>query len=88
MSINLRALSAVVLLATLAAGCGAAPEEVCGHIEEVVKKEAGDDPAKAAIDGCEFQWNMRKDTKGIFQYKELADCVMDANDLETLAKCK
>ncbi len=85
---QVRALSAAALLATLAAGCGASPQEVCGHIEEVVKKEAGDEAAKAAIDGCEFQWKMRKDTKGIFQYKELADCVMDAKDLETLAKCK
>lgn len=84
----LRTLVSFSLLTAVATGCGAAPAEVCGHIEQVVKKEAGDEAAKAAIDGCEFQWSMRNDTKGIFQYKELADCVMDANDIDALAKCK
>jgi hypothetical protein len=88
MSHPIRALFGISLVAALAAGCGAAPPEVCAHIEEVVKKDVGDEAAKAAIDGCEFKWNMRKDTKGIFQYKEMADCVMDASDLESLAKCK
>jgi hypothetical protein len=88
MSHRLLSVAAFCLLAAVATGCGAAPAEVCGHIEEVVKKEAGDEAAKAAIDGCEFKWNMRKDTKGVFQYKELADCVMDASDLDALSKCK
>ena len=88
MSHLLRSVLPFSLLAVFAAGCGAAPAEVCGHIEEVVKKEAGDEAAKAAVDGCEFKWDMRKDTKGIFQYKELADCVMDASDLDSLSKCK
>ncbi|MEM7155891.1 MAG: hypothetical protein AAF799_23775 [Myxococcota bacterium] len=77
-----------LLASVFAVGCGAAPEEVCGHIEEIVKKEAGDEAAKAAVDGCDFKWKMRKDTKGIFQYKELASCVMDASTVEALGKCK
>ena len=76
------------LLGVLVAGCGAEPAEVCKHVEEVVTKEAGAEVAKEAIDGCEFTWQMRKDTKGIFQYKELADCVMDAENLDALSKCK
>lgn len=88
MSFSIRTLPGLFFVASLATGCGASPEEVCGHIEQVVSKEAGDEAAEAAIDGCEFQWKMRKDTKGIFQYKELADCVMDADDLEGLSKCK
>ena len=77
------------LLATVfAVGCGASPEEVCGHIEEVVKKEHGDEAAKAAVDGCDFKWKMRKDTKGIFKYKDLASCVMDASTTEAIGKCK
>jgi len=83
-----RKIQCLMVLGVITAGCGADPSEVCGHIEEVVKKEAGDEAAKAAIDGCEFQWNMRKDTKGLFQYKELSDCVMDAKDLDALSKCK
>lgn len=83
----LRTLVTFSLLAAAATGCGAAPADVCGHIEEVVKKEAGEEAAKEAIDGCEFQWQMRNDTKGIFEYKKLADCVMDAQDLDALSKC-
>lgn len=77
-----------LLASIFATGCGAAPDEVCGHIEEVVKKEAGDEAATQAVEGCEFKWKMRKDTKGIFQYKELAGCVMDADSLDALSKCK
>lgn len=80
--------AAALLTSFIATGCGAAPEEVCGHIEEVVKKEAGDEAAKAAIDGCEFKWKMRKDTKAVFEYKDLAGCVMDAENIEALGKCK
>jgi hypothetical protein len=76
------------VLCVLAAGCGAEPAEVCKHVEEVVTKEAGPEAAKEAIDGCEFTWQMRKDTKGIFQYKELSDCVMEAQTLDALANCK
>jgi hypothetical protein len=75
------------LLSVLVAGCGAEPAEVCKHVEEIVTKEAGAEAAKEAVDGCEFTWQMRKDTKGIFQYKESADCVMDAQNLDQLAKC-
>ena len=77
-----------ILVAALLAGCGAAPEDVCSHIEEIVTKEAGAGAAKEAVDGCEFTWSMRKDTKGVFQYKELADCVTDSESLEQLAQCK
>ncbi len=72
----------------LLAACGASPADVCGHVEEVVTKEISAEAAKAAVDGCDFKWKMRKDTKGIFQYKELADCVMDADSVDALSKCK
>jgi hypothetical protein len=75
-------------LLALLAGCGASPEDVCSHIEGIVTKEAGADAAKEAIDGCEFTWKMRKDTKGLLQYKELADCVTDSENVEQLARCK
>lgn len=84
----LRTLATFSILAAVAAGCGAAPADVCRHIEEIAKKEAGEEAAKEAVEGCEFQWQMRNDTKGIFEYKKLADCVMDARDLDTLSKCK
>jgi hypothetical protein len=84
----LRTLATFSILAAVATGCGAAPADVCRHIEEIAKKEAGEEAAKEAVEGCEFQWQMRNDTKGIFEYKKLADCVMDARDLDTLSKCK
>jgi hypothetical protein len=85
-----RAVGAVagVLAALTLAGCAASPEEVCEHIEDVVAEEVGREAATDAIDGCTFTWQMRRDTKGLFDYKELADCVMESDDLETLAECK
>lgn len=83
-----RVIVAGLFACIFAVGCGASPEDVCGHIEEVVKKEANEEAANKAVDGCEFTWQMRKDTKSIFKYKELADCVMDADSVEALSKCK
>ncbi|MCH9688869.1 MAG: hypothetical protein K0V04_45975 [Deltaproteobacteria bacterium] len=77
-----------LLASIFAVGCGASPEDVCGHIEEVVTKEINAEAGKQAADGCDFKWKMRKDTKGLFQYKELADCVMDAKSVDALSKCK
>lgn len=72
----------------LASGCAAEPGEVCDHMGEVVRKDLGSSAATDLTDGCEFTWQMRKETKGLFQYKEMADCVMDADTAEALGKCK
>lgn len=77
-----------VLLCGAVAGCSAPPEDVCEHIEEVVAQDVGEEAAAEAIDGCMFTWEMRRDTRSVIAYKELADCVMDSDDLASLAQCK
>jgi hypothetical protein len=69
-------------------GCGAPPEDVCGHIEDVVAQEVGPEAAQDAIEGCQFTWEMRRDTRGVLEYKELSDCVMESEDLRSLGQCK
>ena len=77
-----------VLVVCTLGGCGASPQDVCGHIEGVVAQEVGDEAARDAIEGCQFTWQMRRDTRGVLEYKELSDCVMESDDLTSLAQCK
>ena len=76
------------IISVFGSGCGADPEEICAHIEEIVKKEINAEAAKKAVDGCDFKWKMRKDTKGMGAYKDMANCVMEASDIAALGKCK
>ena len=77
----------LVALGLVASGCAAEPREVCDHMGEVVRKDLGAPAADEVTDGCEFTWRMRKETKGVFQYKQMADCVMDADSADALEKC-
>ncbi len=77
-----------VLAILVPLGCSASPEEVCGHIHQLVEDEASEEVAELAVDGCEFKWKMRQDTKGLFHYRELASCVMDAQSVADLTECK
>lgn len=85
---TMKAAVPVLLSVLMLPGCGASPQDICAHKKEVVEKEVGEGAAREAVDGCEFTWKMRKETKGVFQYKKLADCVMDADDVDALSKCR
>ncbi len=76
-----------VCLASLTAGCGASPQAVCAHMKEVVSKESGDAAATAAMEGCEKKWERSKEIKGLINYKEKADCVMDATTMQQISEC-
>jgi len=78
--------SLLVIIAPL--GCTASPEEVCGHIHRLVEDEASEQVAEQVVDGCEFKWKMRQDTKGLLQYRELTGCVMNAESVADLTECK
>ncbi|MEM6296550.1 MAG: hypothetical protein AAGA54_35115 [Myxococcota bacterium] len=76
-----------LVASSLAAGCGASPSELCAHVKEVAKKEAGDAAAEAATEGCEKRFERAKEMKGLIKYREVANCVMDAQTLQAISDC-
>ena len=77
--------AAALLLTTLGlAGCtGARPDEVCKHAGELASKDGSSIDAKQ----CAFVWEMRYETLSVFEYKDKADCAMEASSLDTLNGC-
>ncbi|MDX9722478.1 MAG: hypothetical protein RBU37_17160 [Myxococcota bacterium] len=78
----------MVLLMAVTSACGASPEEVCAKQAELIKKAGGEAPSDADLKKCESSMEKKKEMKGIFGYREFANCIMDAESLEATEKCK
>lgn len=76
------------LMCGFGAGCAPDPKEVCSHIEKLTKKELGEAAARRVTDGCERQWKRTKEFKGYFKYRKTARCVVEADKLSQVVKCK
>jgi hypothetical protein len=68
--------------------CGASPDQVCDHMLGLVKKELGDEAAKAMPKAeCVKEAEREKEMKGLMKWRTQANCVMDATTLEAATKC-
>lgn len=89
-----RTLLALAALAPMLAACAPAPEDVCGHVVDLMKKELGDqvdampeDEIKKIKENCVKEAEKEKEMKGALEYNKQAKCVMAAASLEDLEKC-
>ena len=81
---NRLVLGGLIAAALASSGCtGAGPDEVCKHAEELATKAGSSVDAKQ----CAFVWEMRYETLSVFEYKEKADCAMEASSLDALNGC-
>lgn len=71
-----------------AAGCAKSPEDVCGHMEKLMTKEAGAELAKKFTKGCVKDVSRRKEMKGYMKYRKESRCIVAAGKLADLEKCK
>ncbi len=89
-----RSLLALVALAPMLAACAPAPEDVCQHVVDLMKKELGDqvdmsdDDIKEIKDTCVKEAEKEKEMQGAIEYKKQAKCVMAASSFEELEKCE
>lgn len=71
-----------------AAGCAKSPEDVCGHMEKLMAKEANAEIAKKMVKGCVADVKRRKEMKGYMKYRKESRCIVAASSLKDLEKCK
>jgi hypothetical protein len=90
-----RTLMALVALAPMLAACAPAPEDVCQHVVDLMKKELGEqvdampeDEITKIKDNCVKEAEKEKEMKGSMEYNKQAKCVMAAASLEDLSKCE
>ncbi|NVB43195.1 hypothetical protein G6O69_35555 [Pseudenhygromyxa sp. WMMC2535] len=90
-----RTLLALAALAPMLAACAPAPEKVCGHVIELMKKEFGEqageiseEDTKKMLENCVKDAEKEKEMKGSIEYNKQAKCVMAADSLEALGKCE
>jgi hypothetical protein len=90
-----RTLMALVALAPMLAACAPAPEDVCQHVVDLMKKELGEqvdampeDEITKIKDNCVKEAEKEKEMKGSMEYNKQAKCVMAATSLEDLSKCQ
>lgn len=91
---KLRTVLAVAVLAPMLAACAPSPEDVCGHVIDLMKKELGDE-ADAMSDeqiekiktGCVDEAKKDKE-KNMKDYNKRAKCVMAADSLDDLRDCE
>lgn len=82
-------LIALPLAASFALGaCAKSPEDVCAHMEKLMAKETSSAIAKKANEGCVKRMNRSKEMKGYFKYRKASRCLMAAEKLADLKKCK
>lgn len=69
--------------------CGASPDAVCDHMIDLMKKELGEEAAKAMPKAeCVKEAEKEKEMKGMMKWRTQASCVMDATTLEAATKCE
>jgi hypothetical protein len=90
-----RTLLALAALAPMLAACAPAPEDVCQHVVDLMKKELGEqvdampeEEITKIKDNCVKEAEKEKEMKGAIEYKKQAKCVMAASSLEDLKKCE
>ncbi|HET6584095.1 MAG TPA: hypothetical protein VFG69_11615 [Nannocystaceae bacterium] len=72
----------------LSLGCGASPEAVCDHMIDLMKKELGEEAAKAVPrEECVKEAEHDKEMGGMMKWRTQANCVMDAQKLDDAMKC-
>lgn len=85
------AVSGLFAVASLLAGCGPSPEDVCKKTFDLVKAEAGEAAANKAIGGdlatCTKDEERRKERQGMFKYKSNNECLMSAKDWKEAKAC-
>ncbi|HLT40414.1 MAG TPA: hypothetical protein VK034_29245 [Enhygromyxa sp.] len=89
-----RTLVALAALAPVLTACGPAPEAVCDHVIDIMKKEMGElfnalpeEERNKMRDECIAEAKKEKEMKGAVEYKKQATCIMDAGSLADLEKC-
>jgi hypothetical protein len=92
---KLPTLLALVVLAPMLSACAPAPEEVCQHVIDLMKKELGEqvdampeEEITKIKDNCVKEAEKEKEMKGAMEYNKQAKCVMAAASLADLAKCE
>lgn len=82
---------ALAALAPMLAACTPSNEDVCGHVMDILKKEAGDAAAqmsdedtKTFMESCVKELDKEKDKKGA----DFKKCVMAAQKMEDVGKCE
>jgi hypothetical protein len=92
---KLPTLLALAVLAPMLAACAPAPEEVCQHVVDLMKKELGEqvdampeEEITKIKDNCVKEAEKEKEMKGAMEYNKQAKCVMAAASLADLAKCE
>lgn len=90
-----RTLLALAALAPMLAACAPAPEDVCQHVVDLMKKELGEqvdampeEEITKIKDNCVKEAEKEKEMKGAIEYKKQAKCVMAAGSLDDLKKCE
>lgn len=80
----------VLTLGVLTLGaCTPSPSKLCDHMNEVVKKELGELPPEFASECIEEaeRTKTKLQRKGPGEYRNFANCVMDATTLEAMDGC-
>jgi hypothetical protein len=92
---KLSTLLALIVLAPMLAACAPAPEEVCQHVVDLMKKDLGDqadamseEEITEIKDKCIKDGEKEKEMKGVLEYNKQAKCVMAATLLADLSKCE
>jgi hypothetical protein len=92
---KLSTLLALAVLAPMLVACAPAPDEVCQHVIDLMKKELGEqvdamseDEIAKIKDNCVKEAEKEKENKGAMEYNKQAKCVMAAASLADLAKCE
>jgi hypothetical protein len=91
---KIRTLFAVAVIAPMLAACAPSPEDVCGHVVDLMKKELGDEADAMSEEqigkitsGCVE--DAKKDKKdNPKDYGKRAKCVMAASSLDDLRDCE
>lgn len=79
-------LAGILVALTTLVGCAPSPQDVCDHMNELVTKEAPDAPKPDTAE-CVSSVESKKEMKGLFKYRDWANCVVDATSLEAAEKC-
>jgi hypothetical protein len=86
---------AIAALTPMLAACAPSPEDLCQHVFDMAKKEAGDaakdapeEEMKKAMEECTKEVEKEKEKMGAAEFKKYSKCVMDAEKMEGMMKCK
>lgn len=69
--------------------CGPSPARVCDHMIELTQAELGEQAA-ATVNGdkCRDLMRREREARGITEYREQANCILEAESYEQLSVCR